>query len=87
MHTASFIYQGKKYAGWVVCSDQMEPHYYWFINKDQELIDQLGEDVAFVLKQDELRPLNYTLAERHPELFSSIISAIRDVISGNFVKA
>lgn len=76
MTEASFTFGGKRYSGTVASSTKMEPHYYWFICKDQELIDLLGEDLAFVKKDGTLRAMNYTLAERHPQLFGAIIETI-----------
>jgi hypothetical protein len=81
MTKVSFAFDGKQYSGTITCSKKPEPHYYWFMCQDKELSDILGEDVAFICKNNELQPLNYTLAERHPELFREIISLIKQNIS------
>ncbi len=81
MTEVNFAFRGKQYNGYLTPSIRMRPHYYWYICKDPELIDLLGEDVALIDQGNDLRPLNYTLAERHPELFKKIILAIKQNIS------
>jgi hypothetical protein len=76
MDPVTFRFEEKEYSGFVVCSKKIDPHYYWFICSDEELIDKLGEDVAFVARENTLHPLNYTLAEKHPDLFRQIIITI-----------
>ncbi|HEX6914362.1 MAG TPA: hypothetical protein VF145_03930 [Chitinophagaceae bacterium] len=71
-----FSFKGKEYAASVLSSLEMTPHYHWVIFRQPEMRELLGEEVAFVVKNSELKPVNVFLANKNRELFNQIQSAM-----------
>ena len=72
-----FSFNGKEYAGTILSSLDMIPHYHWVIFRQPEIQEILGDEIAFVVKNAELRPVNSFLANKNKELFQQIQSAMQ----------
>lgn len=73
----SFSFNGKVYTGNILSSLEMTPHYHWIIFRQPEIQEVLGDEIAFVVKDAELRPVNTFLANKNKELFQQIQSAMQ----------
>lgn len=71
-----FSFKGKEYTGDVLSSLDMTPHYHWVIFKQPEMQKLLGEEIAFVVRNAQLKPVNIFLAQKNRELFSEIVAAM-----------
>lgn len=71
-----FSFKGKKYTGSVLSSLDITPHYHWVIFKQPELQEVLGDEIAFVVKDAALKPVNTFLAHKNKELFLQIQEAM-----------
>jgi hypothetical protein len=71
-----FSFNGKEYTGSILSSLDITPHYHWVIFKDPEMQEVLGDEIAFVVKNAELKPVNTFLANKNKELFQQIQSAM-----------
>lgn len=76
-----FSFRGKEYNGSVLSSFEMTPHYHWVIFRSPEIREILGEEVAFVVKDAMLRPVNTFLAQKNKELFHQIQAAMENQLS------
>ena len=72
-----FSFKGKEYTGSILSSLDMTPHYHWVIFKQPEMQQLLGEEIAFVVRNAELRPVNVFLANKNRELFGQIQAAMQ----------
>jgi hypothetical protein len=72
-----FSFNGKEYTGNILSSLDIIPHYHWVIFRQPEIQDVLGDEIAFVVKNAELRPVNTFLANKNKELFQQIKSAMQ----------
>ena len=71
-----FTFKGKEYTGSILSSLDMTPHYHWVLFKHPEMRDILGEEIAFIVREAELRPVNPFLANKNKELFAEIKEAV-----------
>jgi hypothetical protein len=71
-----FSFKGKEYTGSILSSLDMTPHYHWVIFRHPEMRELVGEEIAFVVKDSMLRPVNAFLAQKNKELFLQIQSAM-----------
>ena len=71
-----FSFNGKEYTGTILSSLDMTPHYHWVIFKQPEMQEILGDEIAFIVKNAELRPVNSFLAHKNKELFQQIRNAM-----------
>lgn len=72
-----FSFKGKEYTGNIFSSLDMMPHYHWVIFRQPEIQEVLGDEIAFVVKNAELSPVNTFLANKNKELFQQIQSAMQ----------
>ena len=72
-----FSFKGKEYTGDVLSSLDMTPHYHWLIFRQPEMQKLLGEEIAFVVRNAELTPVNIFLAQKNRELFNAIVAAMQ----------
>ncbi len=71
-----FSFNGKEYTGTILSSLDMTPHYHWVIFKQPEMQEILGDEIAFIVKNAELRPVISFLAHKNKELFQQIRNAM-----------
>jgi len=71
-----FSFNGKEYTGNILSSLEMSPHYHWVIFRQQEIQQVLGDEIAFIVKNAELTPVNSFLANKNKELFRQIQTAM-----------
>lgn len=76
-NSIQFSFKGKEYTGNILSSLEMTPHYHWVIFPQPEMQEILGDEIAFVVKDAELRPVNTFLANKNKELFQQIQSAMQ----------
>jgi hypothetical protein len=74
--TVTFSHEGKEYSAKVIGSENLSPHYYWLLFKEAEMQRQLGEDVAFVVKEGKLKSIHPSLAKRNIQLMNEIKAAL-----------
>jgi hypothetical protein len=55
---ASFIYEGKAHSGYIINSLDIEPHFYWFLLYNVELVEKFGDCIAFTKNGDSLIPVH-----------------------------
>ena len=53
----SFVFEGINYVGYLVCSTDILPHFYWFVFEDAAVIATYGDSIAFKLEEGELIPV------------------------------
>lgn len=73
----TFWHDGKEYAADVVSSENLQPHYHWLLFRSDDMKTALGEDVAFVENDGNLKSVHPSLARRNQELFESIRAALQ----------
>lgn len=76
MRDIYFTFHGREYSGSLLSSLDITPHYHWFILRQPELRELLGDEIAFVVKDATLRPVNPFLAQKNRELFQQISIAL-----------
>lgn len=76
-----FCYQDTVYTGSLLSSKDMTPQYHWLLLRQPEMQKILGEELAFVVKENSLRPINTFLAHKNKELFQQIQAAMEKHLS------
>jgi hypothetical protein len=74
--TVTFSHEGKEYSADVISSENLSPHYYWLLFKNPEMRRQLGDDVAFIVKEGTLKSIHPSLAKRNIQLMNEIRAAL-----------
>jgi pyruvate/oxaloacetate carboxyltransferase len=68
-------FKGNKITGIIVSSTNMLPHYHWFCFDDAEMVEKLGDSIAFKEVNGWLEPV--AIYTRHADL----VNALKDCIS------
>jgi hypothetical protein len=80
MHTITFTYREKEYAGYIASSTIKEPHFHWLFFTDPKLTEMIGDDcVAFQEKDGRLEHFN-RIPLVHSELVSIAKSHVEDYL-------
>lgn len=80
MDTLLFSFQGKKYSGHLISNTDQEDQYYWFVFDDDELIEKLGDAVAFHVKSGIALPV-YTYSR-----FADLVMQLQTLVQEYVVK-
>lgn len=54
MQKERIVYKGKVYQGYVHASTEQQPHFYWFLFQDLELVRIYGDGITFRREDSEL---------------------------------
>lgn len=74
-----FEYNGRTYSGYIVSSNDIQPHFYWFLFEDQELISKISDSIAFMSVDGKLKPVHtYTT---HRELVHEVQKAVEKYLA------
>ncbi len=79
MEKVTFQYNETEYSAHLVRSESIRPNYYWLVIENDELQAILG-DVAFVKQENELLPVNPPLSDKYRDLFHSMSHAIQKAL-------
>jgi len=81
MHQLTVHFRQKLYKGTIYVSREKLPYFYWCFFDDLEIIDELGECIGFVEKDNELKPTAF-----FPQQYQSLVDTIKNFILENILK-
>ena len=69
-----FLHDGKAFSGRILSDTSMEPHMYWFLFDDRELMKQMADDLAFKKVNGRIVPVH--ALNSHHELLEAVRNEI-----------
>ncbi len=78
MENIYFEYQGQQYSGYIISSSSTEATYFWFVFNEDEIIDLLGDSIAFYFKKGRLAPVYHY--SRHAMLVEQLCRKVEAAI-------
>jgi hypothetical protein len=80
-YLCSFEFEGMTYNGHIVSSTSIEPHFYWFMFKDEFAIRKYGDSIAFKMQEGRLVPLYHLTA---PGFVAAVQQCVENMVEEHY---